>query len=262
MQLTIKELQDLETEMLVEVDKICRKHNLTYFIAYGTVLGAIRHGGPIPWDADADIIIPYDQLDRFIKIVRNELPDKFFLDYHDINKYFTATFPRIGLKGYSTANLHLDVFMFCGIPSDRNQQYTFQKKVFKLRQIHFYKTNSEIYRGKLSSKYKLRLSFYRLLYSRRSLNLIRDKFDTLSRMYPLKDTEFITNPSGGVYDISFMKKDYFGNGIDINYAGHTVIAPEKTHEYLQHLYDDYMLLPPKSERDKANRTFNLIELKI
>jgi len=262
MRLTIKELQDLETEMLVEVDKICRKRNLIYYIAYGTLLGAKRHGGPIPWDADADIIIPYDELDRFIKVIRKDLPDKFFLDFHDINKYFTPTFPRVGLKGYSTATLHLDVFMFCGIPSDKEEQYKFQKKVFKLRKMHFYKINGENYRDKLNIKYKLMSLFYKILYSFKSLKRIRKEFDKLSRMYPLEHTEYITNPSGGVYDMSFMKKDYFGNSVEVEYDGHKVNAPEKTHEYLRHIYGDYMQLPPQKERDKVNSSYNITKLKL
>lgn len=262
MKLTIKELQDLETEMLVEIDKICKKHSLIYYIIYGTALGAKRHGGPIPWDADADIIIPYNELNRFIKVVREELPDKFFLDFYDINKYYTPTFPRVGLKGYSTATLHLDVFMFCGLPSNKEEQYKFKKKVFKLRKMHFYKINGENYRGKLSIKHKLKLLFYKTLFSFKSLKKIRKEFEKLCRIYPLEHTEYITNPSSGVNDMIFMEKDYLGNGVEMEYNGHKVNAPEKIHEYLQHTYGDYMQLPPQEERDKVNSSYNIIKLEL
>ena len=72
----IKEIQSLETEMLSHVNRICKKHNITYYMHAGTALGAIRHKGPIPWDDDVDIIVPINEIDFFVDIMRKELPDK------------------------------------------------------------------------------------------------------------------------------------------------------------------------------------------
>lgn len=262
MKLTIQELQAIETEMLIEVDRICRKNNLTYFIAYGTLLGAKRHGGHIPWDGDADIIIPFNELEKFIRIVRKELPNKFFLDFHDINKYYTATFPRIGLKGYSTAVLHLDVFMYCGITSDKQEQMKFIKKLYKLRKIHFYKINSKTYRGNFKFKYKLKLFFFKILFLNINLQTVRKEFDKLCKKYPIEESELLTNPSGSVENFNIFPKSFFGHGINIMYDTNTVIAPEKVHDYLQHFYNNYMQFPPKSVREKSKRTFVLLKLSL
>lgn len=61
-------------DMLIQVDRICRKHNLKYFMAFGSLLGVVRHNGFIPWDDDIDICMPRDDYEKFIVIARNELP--------------------------------------------------------------------------------------------------------------------------------------------------------------------------------------------
>lgn len=81
MKLTIQEIQTIETEMLKEVHDICERNGIDYFLAYGSVLGAVRHGGPIPWDTDLDIIVPIDQFSKFENLMYEELPEKFYLEY-------------------------------------------------------------------------------------------------------------------------------------------------------------------------------------
>lgn len=75
---SLKIAQKNELIILKEIQRICEKHNIQYILSSGTLLGAVRHNGFIPWDDDIDIEMPYDQYKTFIKICKTELDDKFF----------------------------------------------------------------------------------------------------------------------------------------------------------------------------------------
>lgn len=261
MKLSIEELQLLESEMLKEVSGICRKHDITYFVGYGTCIGAVRHSGPIPWDADADIVVPYQQLDKFIAVIRDNLPEKYFLDFHDINPYYTATFPRVGLKGYSTVTLHIDIFIVCGLPKKEKARSAFIKKTYKLRQMHYYKIASEKYRGRLEKKHKLRLLFFKILLLPLSIKKIRKQFYAMCNEYDYSETEYITNPSGGYGAKEIIPRAFLGSGSALNYTDFIVIAPEKIDLYLKHFYGDYMTPPSENERQTRD-TYHIHRLEL
>ena len=86
---TIKKAQAVMLEMLIEFDKICQKYNLKYWLDSGTLLGAVRHDGFIPWDDDIDISMPVEDYNEFTKIAQSELSDGMFLQ----NKKTDPTFP-------------------------------------------------------------------------------------------------------------------------------------------------------------------------
>ena len=70
---TLKKVQKIELELLLEFDRICRKNNIKYSITGGTLLGAVRHGGFIPWDDDADVSMLRVEYEKFVKVCDTEL---------------------------------------------------------------------------------------------------------------------------------------------------------------------------------------------
>ena len=97
----IKEMQKIELEMLLEVDRICKKFNIRYFLIAGTLLGAIRHKGFIPWDDDIDIIIPLNDYIKFCKVAEKELNKNYFLQNYKTD--FTAMWYTKIRKNNTTA---------------------------------------------------------------------------------------------------------------------------------------------------------------
>ena len=76
---TLRKMQLRILDILVEIDKVCRKHGIGYWIDFGTLLGAVRHGGFIPWDDDLDIAMTSEDFQKFLEIAPKELPPTLFL---------------------------------------------------------------------------------------------------------------------------------------------------------------------------------------
>ena len=91
----LEKLQIEEIEVLDEIVRICDKNNIPYFLAAGTLLGAIRHSGFIPWDDDIDIFMLRDDYNKFIECAINEIDDKFFLQCHETDREYYSSFIKV-----------------------------------------------------------------------------------------------------------------------------------------------------------------------
>lgn len=261
MKVSIDELHALETEMLKEVAEICDKHSIDYYMAYGGVIGAVRHRGPIPWDPDVDILIPNHQFHQFIEVMRKELPDKFYVDYHDINPKYPALFPRVGLKGYSSKRLHIDVFRLVGAPKEKELQETHRKRARFLRTVFLYKNTYTSYFGKIPWKRRLYRTAMKIIYLPVSNRWIIRQFEKISNKYPYEDAETVFNVNGGYGNKELLPKSYYGEGVLLAYDGLEIKVPAQYEAYLTHFYGDYMQLPPENQR-KIIPTFEIIEQEI
>lgn len=94
----LKELQLKELEILQEVDRICKKHQLTYFLAYGSALGAVRHHGFIPWDDDIDIYMKLEDYEKFKSLCKTELDKQFFYQDIDTDPYVHMLWAKIRMN--------------------------------------------------------------------------------------------------------------------------------------------------------------------
>lgn len=85
----------MELEILLEVDRICQKHDLRYYLIGGSVLGAIRHSGFIPWDDDVDLAMPRPDYERFLEVGSRELPDNYFVQTFKSQPHFPLPFAKV-----------------------------------------------------------------------------------------------------------------------------------------------------------------------
>jgi lipopolysaccharide cholinephosphotransferase len=95
----VRSIQNVLLELLQEIDQVCQKHGFTYYLYYGTLLGAIRHHGFIPWDDDADIIMPRHDYERFLEVARIELPARYFVQDYRSDPYYRNPFAEIRKEG-------------------------------------------------------------------------------------------------------------------------------------------------------------------
>jgi lipopolysaccharide cholinephosphotransferase len=88
-----------ELMIMDEIDRVCTEENIEYFLTAGSLLGAVRHGGMIPWDDDIDIAMPRNDFEKFINEAYKKLGDKFYLDYSNTNKKYFKSFAKVRIKG-------------------------------------------------------------------------------------------------------------------------------------------------------------------
>lgn len=252
----IKYVQEMELNILHEIDELCKKNNIQYFLVGGTLIGAARHQGFIPWDDDLDIAMFRNDYEKFVKIAKNELCSPYLLkDFR-----FDENYPRIFAKVFKTdtdycskyykdrldeTGIWVDVFPIDMVHAKDLEKAT--KKAEKRLAISWVfavidedrnKQNNEM-SGKMKILSKI-LSVFPVIALRRMMV----KFYTLDNK---KKCNYITNYGRGVKSQT-MSIDNYLPGVYLSFEGREQLVPQKFHEVLTNSYGDYMKLPSVEEQ--------------
>jgi len=114
-------------ELLCHFKKVCEENNIWYSLAFGTVLGAVRHNGYIPWDTDVDIFIFLPDKEKIRKAFKNYNVDKIILDNFDIQPKNMHSHDVLRFEGIASNDIHLDIYYLVGAPSNEKEQNKFAK---------------------------------------------------------------------------------------------------------------------------------------
>lgn len=238
---TLRKAQLRMLDILVEVDKICKKHNIAYWIDYGTLLGAVRHGGFIPWDDDMDICVFRKDMKKLRKILIKELPDHLvYQDCKNDNNYplviskireLNSILIEEGLTNLTYNGIFIDIMAIEPIPSlklKRRLDYFYGHIV---RGIHNY------YNNKPFEKIKCLLSYLPISLIILIVRLVT-KFKKNSQYGRIYGWNFyhLLSPS----DILPCKP--------ITFEGREFMGVNNPDSYLSKLYGDYMQIPPEDKR--------------
>ena len=231
-------IQQIQLAYLLEVDRICRKHNIKYFLGGGTLLGAIRHKGFIPWDDDSDIMMLREDYDKFCKIAADELP---------ANMSFQTAFATEFAKEHKTMHNGIAFDIFC---HDKTANSCFGQKIHLAmtiftRALVFNKWNHR--KTENGSRIQTAVTNFcvKLFPIRFSLWLMNH---TISFFKRKKNAKFLYDGMGrNVYNGVFPA-DLLDKAIYIDFEGYMLPVPKKYDEYLRFLYGDYMQLAPLSTR--------------
>ena len=242
-EVSVEERKSIQLEMLEEIDSFCRLHQIRYIIAYGTLIGAIRHQGFIPWDDDVDIIMPLSDMLRFKEEFQSEK-----LQYCDVDTYKGHQFPfsRIAYKPtYSKTGkvsqsygVNIDLYFTIGISDNDEKVDNFFKGANRLLKCRLLARKvNEILTRHLPIRsipgYNKINRIYRDYYMRACVH------DNPKRFFAVSGLPIWTE----VYDF-----DLFANLIDVKFENLTLLAPAEYHRFLTQEYGDYMQLPPEEER--------------
>lgn len=251
----LRKLQLVDIEMLQELDRICRANNINYIVDAGTLLGAVRHGGFIPWDDDVDVRMLRNEYNRFCEICRTELDDKYFLQTYETDKNYRWGYARILKKGTvferknqemlkSKKAIFIDIF-----PNDNLPNNVFECKLCTCIAWLCRKTlYSEV--GRAHAKSKLNRFGFMLL------DIFPKKWAHLGLEFLEKRYKDISADKvrcfawGSKKDTLGFKKEWFEETCDIEFENILVKAPVKTHEFLVHSFGEDYMTPPPIEKQK------------
>lgn len=250
-------IQKIQLAYLLEVDKICRRHNIKYFLGGGTLLGAIRHGGFIPWDDDSDIMMLRPDYDKFCEVCRTELPANMHLQYgkFDHKSFYEFAKLRIDhtvfaseLSGtHKDINIGIAFDIFCHdktANSALGQKLHLAATIFT-RALTLNKwTHRRVDNG--SRVQSAVTNFFAQLFPVRFSYFLMCKTFTLFKHK--KNAKFLYDGMGrNVYNGSFPI-ELLDEVIYVDFEGCTLPVPKRYDEYLRFLYGDYMELAPLSTR--------------
>lgn len=261
---TLKKLQKIELGILKEFDKICSENKIDYFLCGGSAIGAVRHGGFIPWDDDIDVGMSRKDYDKFLKIAKKKYSKKYTIVNNDENPRFPLMNTRWGLNGteYKTEDLKdipgefgifLDIFCFDNIPDDEKlmkRQATFAWFYGKLLVLSGVKKPT-LYHYGIKAKI-LSIIFFIAHYILKILHLTSRHFYKRALSYALQYENVKTKRFAYMFDpqryTSMLTKNDIYPTRRIKYENIEVNVPKKIESYLERRYGDYMTLPPKEKR--------------
>jgi lipopolysaccharide cholinephosphotransferase len=254
-EISLREAQMVMFEILKEIDRICKKHQIRYWLDAGTLLGAVRHQGFIPWDDDLDIGMLREDYEKFLKVAPRELTDPYFLQTKENDPFPGSTYMSKVLYIHSfywerwfkknesfQQCLFVDIFPFDRYPSRRFLLFMELRNLLAKKKIS-YPRNSP---GNLWWRFILLLTkvtfifslmkFSKYLVDRNRSNLLNKpgyQYVSYSPMAPWKEPYLLSE----IMELT-----------TVTFEGQLFPAPGDWDHYLTKQHGDYMQLPPEGAR--------------
>ncbi|MCB6992800.1 LicD family protein [bacterium 210820-DFI.6.37] len=238
--------QDSVVTSLIEFDKVCRKHNIRYYLGFGSLLGFYRDGDNLPWDYDIDVVVPYPEKDHLIEALRKDMDEKYSFYCPEVDAKCRHYCMRITEKGYDSAAVHMDVFFLIGVPEDKGKREKVRKQIKKvnlLRKAKLMDVDAESM-GVRVFKYAgmLKKFIYAIWYP---LFLLNRKEQKLCNMIPLSEAKYVSTMQAAA---DTYTADVFQKPSEVVVRGVPICAPTDIVGFLNQTYKDYKGYPKISSR--------------
>ena len=240
------------TDILLDIDQFCEKNRIKYSLAFGTLLGAVRHKGFIPWDDDIDIWMPRPDYERFVKYYSHSYykvlspysTDGYPLEYAKVHDSRTSVREAGEKYGWG---ISVDIFPVDGIPS-KEVGRKLVSKVSRARRV----LANQRFTYKLSPSLKVGMF--------KNLSIVAGKclhpfvpfkwvvchIDSIMRSYDYQNCQFVAD----LCDLNpvFVDKSFLEKFVELEFEGHSFKASAHYDEWLRLIFGDYMQLPPVERR--------------
>ena len=253
--MTNKELKKCMLDILEYIDGVCRKHKIKYSLYYGSLIGAIRHKGIIPWDDDIDLIMLNKEYEKLVKVLKKEKGRYQFVD-HSTNSSYVLTFGKVvdtktfikqdNIDEGNMNGVYVDIFSFNNIPDKPSKFYYYRLLFYQLLLYSYVETGVDK-KDKLYIVKKVRNFVARIL----GKEFLYKKYDNLCKKYNDKKRDCLMSNWPEYQrpineEICYRKnyKDY----MDVDFDGIKAMIIKNYDEVLKAYYGDYMTPPPKDKQ--------------
>lgn len=272
-ELTLQEIQKISLEVLKQFDKVCREQGFRYCLAYGTLIGAIRHEGFIPWDDDVDVWMPRKDFEAFKRFcLRNEekmWPNK--LCCRENTQNYTYYIPRFCNQEYQYVSLNgkhknpdlgvfIDIYPLDNYGESKEKGIKLAKKISKINRKYAAYVDPRSDAGGLRNFVKHCIHYFmRFIYGKSYCLKTEKKIRLLLNKYTNKNDKMTGVPAWEPegYFIRYPKK-LFSEYIECRFEGNMFFIPKGYDEILRKNYGNYMELPPEEER-KPSHNYKIYE---
>lgn len=253
----MEKLRNAQLYIAKEIRRICEKHAIRYFLDAGSMLGAVRHQGFIPWDDDMDIGMLDADYQKFLLVAPGELGEDFFLDNYDTNPENGLVFTKVRLKGTkyienkANANavhneIFVDIFPYYYISDDEQTRKIEGFAMAVLAQAILSKAGYRVWKGDAWTK-RLKFIPTDILGALCSQKTLRRWVDRLYHKHT--GTGRVGIHDGSCYRYWFVPATYFDSFIRVQFENVEFPIPERYDAYLSTIYGkDYMTPPPPEKR--------------
>lgn len=257
-----KKIWKTQLELLSELQRVCKKYHLRYFAINGTLLGAVRHNGFIPWDDDLDVIMPRPDYEKLTEIAKTEFQKPFYLQNEFTSKKYYRSYSRLRNSNTTAVpemdwnieecnGIFIDIFPLDGYSKDEIRN----KKVLKKINRQIFLANNFIYGKQYTSH---RLIHLGLLYGVAFLDLfgfytkLLKNTRKIQNINPYDESEILYSLVHG--EVLKYKKEWFNEKI-VNFEDMKICIPSGYDEILKMIYGSYMDLPPVEKRGVRHNIF-------
>ena len=257
---------------ILDIMKVCldifEKENIHYYMQGGTMLGAVRHHGFIPWDDDMDIGLPRPDYEKFLKVCEKYLPENMKLrtywDETEHHYYFARIVDtnyhirRSGGLEERIEELWLDIFPLDGLPKNPVVNVIHKGRLQAIRLLYslagFEKINLGRSNRPLSHRMIIRFIYVthiNKLFSKISRKKCLDRIDQILKSCPVDQSNVLVNFMGDFHFVGYDKENCYGvhDNIEYEFEDIRLVGFKDYDSYLKVLYGDYMQLPPEDKRN-------------
>lgn len=247
----IDELKEIQLDMLTDIDSFCRKNKINYTLAYGTLIGAIRHKGYIPWDDDIDIAMPRPSYDKFLKtfngnydylhVFAPELDNNFYAPYANVCNTKTVLCEVGNSHRNVVMGIKIDIFPIDGTSESVKGYRRDYKKMKWIKQLMFAK--------RYENKFKnFSTILWALLSAPFKYSYLQEKGISILSKYDFCKSSYVQQMAYPIYTSERLKRELFENYIEVEFENRKFRAIDDYDVYLTSLYGNYMQLPPKEKQ--------------